>query len=232
MSAKRVLTTVKPTRYARIAEVASHAHAMQGMSLMMKARRAPSRVYLATTPRCPALTKRARFQAMAAVTRRRPTATRAEHADGTSNSAGCASCNAYGEPMACYQKDAYYSQCLVVGACLPSDWGAGSFSCAETFNTDGIVVFRQLGAVDSQKRTLKAATVLPDTDGQVMIRHPLRIGTTEQSEPPIPNMALGSLVLVVAVLGVAVVAARQQKREKASPRFQVSEESNGEASEA
>eukprot|EP00961_Rhodomonas_salina_P053822 722524-Rhodomonas_salina.2 len=93
------------------------------------------------------------FEGFDAVCAEQPTATLAEHADCTSISAGCASCNAYGEPMACYQKDVYYSQCLVVGACPPSAWGGGSFSCAETQVQHG----RHRRAARTRRRRLSKA---------------------------------------------------------------------------
>jgi len=35
------------------------------------------------------------------------------------NPTGCSACNFYGQRLACYRKNSYYSQCLVVGHCPP-----------------------------------------------------------------------------------------------------------------
>eukprot|EP00961_Rhodomonas_salina_P164671 2218821-Rhodomonas_salina.1 len=126
--------------------------------------------------------------------------------------------------MACYQKDEYYLQSLVVDSCPPLDLGDGIHSCSVTFNTDNTYTGNLNNDVcrvnKSPRRGLKA-TVLPNTDTKIL--QPFHVCITEQRsqpQPPIPSMVLGTSVFLVAVLGVAVVVAHQQtQREKSSACF-------------
>lgn len=65
-----------------------------------------------------------------------PGATKSLFTTCTNDPTGCASCSSSGQQMACYKKDDFFSQCLIVGTCPSSDWGAGSHDCSGTFNND------------------------------------------------------------------------------------------------